>query len=266
MSEQIGHCKHGEFILTAGCQKCIAEWQGTTGDAPFSVGSTTAPPITEAVLLDEPQTVLVKVNPSTDPEVISFYNEALRLQQYAQLRVITTVEDLKPATDDLSIIARVEKWMENRRKEYLKPFQDHIKETNDAFKTLMEPIEQADAVTRQKILAFQLKQKLIREEQERINALRLEAAQLEASRNGGVITESVNLVEVSPEAPRRTETNMGMTGTVKIKKWEVEDLSKVPLDYLMIDAAKVGKVVRAGIPNINGIRIWEETILKVTAR
>ena len=81
----------------------------------------------------ETTTVLVKASPQNDTEVIAFYNEALELLRYAESRVIATAEDLKPATDDLSIIAKVKKGMEEKRKDYLRPFQDHIKETNAAF-------------------------------------------------------------------------------------------------------------------------------------
>ena len=54
----------------------------------------------------------------------------------------------------LDDMVKVKKAMEAKRKDYLKPFQDHVKETNDAFRSLMEPVEIADAVTRGKILAF----------------------------------------------------------------------------------------------------------------
>ena len=211
-------------------------------------------------------TTLVKIKPEADTHVMAFYSEALKLKEYAESRSIIAVEDLAPATVDLSIIARVKKGMEGRRKDYLHPFQEHIKEVNEDYKRLMEPVETADRITREKILTFQLKQKLIREEQEKINALRMEAAKRDAILHNGEISESVNLVEVMPEAPRKTETDLGTAATFKIKKWEVEDLSKVPFDYLMIDAVKIGKVVRAGIPSISGIRIWEEESLRITTK
>jgi len=269
-----GECPHGEFLLNEGCPQCIAErsWIRTASDTPHSVGETAALPKIE---FDEPVvisraspigTALVNINPAADTLVMACYWEALKAKEYAEERVIATVDDLKPATDDLSLIAKLKKAMEEKRKEYVKPLQDHVKAINEAFKTLMEPIETADQITRGKILAFQLQQKLIREAQEKINALRLEAAQRDAALHNGELSESVNLVEVIPPVATTTRTELGSTGIAKIRKWEVEDLSKVPLDYLMIDAAKVGKVVRAGIPSIPGIRIWLEDSLRVTSK
>ena len=210
-------------------------------------------------------TTLVKVAPSNDAEMVAFYNEGLRLRAYAEARAIITADDLKPATDDLSIIANVKKAIEEKRKDYLKPFQEHMKETNDAFKSFIEPIEIADKITRGKILAFQLKQKLIREEQEAINALRLEAAKKEMELKGE-LTESVNLVEVMPPPLTTVRTDMGTASTFMVRKWATIDFSLVPDGLKVIDGVKVGKLVRAGIPSISGIRIWEEPSLRVNTQ
>ena len=210
---------------------------------------------------------LVLIKPEDDTQIQTFYNEAVKARDYAVARVITTVEDLTPATDDLSLIAKLKKAMEEKRKEYVKPLQDHVKAINDTFKTLMEPIEVADTITREKILAFQLKQKLIREEQERINALRLEAAKKEMELKGE-LTESVNLVEVLPELAKRTVTDMGTAGMRDNWKWEVIDLKAVPFDYLMINAAVLTPIVKAskGRIQITGIRIFNEPIIAVNTR
>ena len=209
---------------------------------------------------------LVLIKPEADVEIIAFYSEAIRLREYAEARVITTNDDLIPATNDLTIIARVKRGMEAKRKEYLSPFQNHIKETNEAYKLLMSPIEQADKITRNKILAFSAEQERKRREAEAIESEKLELARREAALNGGEITIDLSPL-VKPEVvPDRVNTELGSTGVMKLRKWEVEDLSKVPLDYMMIDAAKVGKVVRAGIPAISGIRIWEENILRVAPK
>ena len=209
---------------------------------------------------------LVKVKPETDVEIMAFYGEALKLRDYAESRIISTVEDLKPATNDLSIIAKLKKAMEDKRKDYLKPFQDHIKETNDAFRTLMEPIEVADRVTRNKVLTFQAEQERIRRQQEEINRLRMEAAQKEAALNGGVITESVQLVEVAPEAPRRVSADMGTIGQRMIRKYRVVDFAALPDQYKVENSALLNKVVKAGVPSIPGVEIYTEETLTVTSR
>ena len=212
-------------------------------------------------------TTLVKIAPSSDLKVMAFYNQALELQKYAEARVITAVEDLNLAADDLIIIRKVKKGIESSRKDYLQPFQDHTKAINDTFKTLMEPIEIADTITGSKILAFTLKQKLIREEQEKINALRMEAARKEMELKGE-LTESVNLVEVIPPAPKTTQTDMGSSGMRDNWKWEVVDINLVPREYLMINAGVLTPIVKAskGIIVIPGIRVFNEPIIAVNTK
>lgn len=43
-----------------------------------------------------------------------------------------------------------------------------------------------------------------------------------------------------------------------VPKWELEDVSKVPMKYLTVNAVEVNKAVRAGARDIPGLRIWEE--------
>ena len=127
---------------------------------------------------------LVLVKPEADVEIMVFYTQALQLRDYAEARVIITNDDLKPANEDLNIIRTLKKAMEEKRKDYLRPFQDHVKETNEAYKTLMEPIEQADRITEGKMLEFSREQKRKRLEAKAIEAEKLELAKRETELNG----------------------------------------------------------------------------------
>ena len=202
------------------------------------------------------------VRPETDIQVQSWYNEALGLQKYAEARIIKTVDDLKPANDDLVTIRRLRKALEEKRKGYVKPLQDHVKSINDAFKIFSEPIEIADKITSQKILAFTSEQAHIRSEQERINAERMKLAQDEMKLTGE-LTESINLVEVIKEVPTTIKTEVGTTGQRDNWKWEVQDINLVPRGYLMINAGMLTPIVKAskGKLTIPGIKIYNEPIL-----
>jgi len=211
------------------------------------------------------ETALIQIRPDTDEKVVSLYQEAVKLQQYAEARVIQSDGDIKVATDDLSIIAKFKKAIEEKRKEYVGPINEHLKAVNKVFQDFTAPLTEADSITRQKILDYRKEQERIRQEQERINALRLEAARAEMELKGE-LAESVGIVEVKPEQPKHYRTETGTLGTVPIKKWEVVDFKLVPDEYKIIDATKVGKVVRAGVPSIPGIRIWEEETLRITPK
>ncbi len=249
-----GHCKHGEFSLLEGCPQCIAERLGGELKAKLEAKEIESKPIKEVSL------VLVK--PEANIEVIAFYNQALSLRDFAKARIITCNDDLKPASDDLIIIRKVKKAMEEKRKEYLKPFQDHVKETNDAYKTLMEPIEEADKITANKMLAFDVEQKRKIREAEAIETERLALARREEELTG---EHTIDLTPVDkPEAvPERVRTGMGMTGQRDNWKWEVIDVTQVPREYLMINAGMLTPIVKAskGRLVIPGIRIYNEPII-----
>lgn len=215
----------------------------------------------------EQTTALVK-SPRDDTEVMAFYTEALGLQEYAEARVITTTEDLKPATDDLIIIAKVKKGMEGKRKGYVVPLQDQVKEFNNAFKILMAPIEEADRITQEKILAYGKEQNRKRAEQEEVNRLRMEAARKEAALNGGEISESVGLVEVVPEAPRRVSTEMGTVGQRDSWKYEVIDFTLLPDEYKVPDTAMLNTIAKKhhDQKQIPGVRFYNEPILARNVR
>ena len=208
-------------------------------------------------------TAIIKISPSSDAQVMAFYNEAIGLQRYAEARVIKTTEDMKPANDDLNIIRRLRKMMEEKRKEYVSPLNDHVKVINNTFKTLMEPVEIADKITGDKMLAFNREQDRIRREQEEVNRLRQLAAEKDAALHNGEISEPVNLVEVIPEAPRRISTDMGSSGMRDNWVWKLIDIRLVPVDYLMVNVGVLTPVVKAskGRLTIPGIEIYNEPII-----
>jgi len=211
-------------------------------------------------------TALIKVDPRADVEVLRFLAESNQLRDFAEARIITTNDDLKPATDDLAIISKVKKAMEAKRKDYLQPFQEHVKEVNEAYKILMTPVEQADKITRDKMTAFINEQNRKRQAAEAIEAEKLALAKREAELKGGEITVDLTPIEKPIVAPQRTTTDMGSAGLKDHWVFEVTDFALLPDDYKMVDAVKLGKVVRAGLHIIPGVLIENKPSLAVTTR
>lgn len=216
---------------------------------------------------NEPTNALLVIKPEANDEVLPIYAKALKLLDYAEKRVIATAEDIKPATDDLAIISTVKHTLEDKRKEYTQPLQVQVKTINEAFKILMAPIEQADQLTRGKILAYQKEQDRIRTEQEYINAMKLEAAEAEM-RLKGELSESVNLVTISAEAPKRVSTEMGSVTTRENWKWELTDINLLPNEYKIPDIAMLTAIAKKyhDQKQIPGVRFYNEPIIAVNTR
>ena len=210
------------------------------------------------------ETAIIHVRPDADQVVTALYQEGVKLQQYAESRVIASIKDIKEATNDLSIIARLKKALEEKRVGYVAPINEHLKAVNAFFKSFVEPLNQADAITRRKVLEYRAEQERIRLEQERINRLREEAARAEMQLKGE-LTESVGLVQVRDEEPARYRTDSGTLGKAMVWKFEVVDFSLLPNEYKLADMVKIRKVVTAEV-SIPGVKAWQEESLRVTAR
>ena len=198
--------------------------------------------------------------PREDAEVQRMHGEAVALKEYAEARVIATDADQRNAGNDLVLIKNLRKAMEERRVFFTKPLNDQLKEINGDFKALMAPVVEADDITQQKIKDYIKEQQRKRAEEEEINRLRMEAARKEMELKGE-LTEPVDLVEVSAAPPKTVHADVGDIGQRINWKWELVDKKLVPEDYKMLNETLIGKVVRDGIRDIPGIRIYPEASL-----
>jgi len=221
-------------------------------------------PVTEVVM--ETTTAVLNIAPGQDERVVALQNEVMGLLSFAQTRVIVTDQDVAIATDDLSLMAKLKKAIEEKRREYVDPLNAHLKDINEKFKLLSDPLAQADKTTREKVLTYRAEVERKRREIEEINRQAEELARKQASLNNGEFTVDTTPVVAPAAPPAHVRTEAGTLGTQKVRKWEIIDIKLVPDDYKIIDSGRVNKVVKAGIPSIPGIRIWEEDTLRVTTK
>ena len=213
------------------------------------------------------ESALVITNPREDLAIMALYDEANKLLEYANNRVIATLDDTKAATNDLSLIAKLKRAMEAKRKNYLLPFQEHVKEVNDIYKALMAPVETADMVTRNKVMAFNREQERIKAEQEKINALRMEAAAKEAALNNGEIKEAIVLVDVIQPA-KKVIADLASSGMRDNWTYEVMDFAALPNEYKMPNTSMLNATAKSVKDSrvIPGLRIYNEPTMVVRSR
>lgn len=218
-------------------------------------------------------------------------NLALVTENDVEIQLRATVQELLTAAEDVVIMSRADlsqatdlvkaiksrfRDAEDERKRLVKPFNDGVDAINARFKAMTVPLKDAEDGLKGKMLAFQ------QEEERRANeeAARQEKARKEAEEKRRAEAEAqaaesdraplpISLIErpVPPITPQHKPTTYGQTGAVSTvkKQWtfEVEDISKVPAEYLLIDQVKVNQAVRAGARDIAGLRIFEKDILQV---
>lgn len=234
--------------------------------APITEGLTTGKrlQITET-LIEESQSVAV-LRPGEDAEARGWYLESVALLIYAENRTITTTEDNEGANNDLSIISKLKKAMESKKKSLLEPLKAQSDAIRDTYNYLMSPVFEADKLTRDKMLAYDAEQRRIRFEQEEINRKRLEAAQAEM-RLKGELSESTNLIKLNEEQ-RPTVTELGTSGMTAHWKYEVTDFTLLPDEYKVIDNAQLSAIAKShhDKKQVPGVRFYNEPGITNRAR
>ncbi len=270
-----GHCPHGKFDILKGCPQCIEERREQTHIDAYhesqAMAAGTDPNAwrtgeEEQRLEPGTETALV-LKPGEDMEAHGWHQEAMKLLKYAEKRVIATLDDVKVATDDLSIISKLKKAMTEKRKQELEPSKLETEAIRGTYDYLMAPVFKADKITRDKVLAFNQEQERIRLAQEEINRKRTEAAEQEMKLNGE-LSEPVGLVEVAPEAPKRTSTELGTAGRTDHWVYEIVDPLAVPREYLVVDTAMLNAIAKKhhDQKQIPGVRFINKPIITVRGR
>lgn len=218
-----------------------------------------------------PETALVKVKPEADASFALMRQEIIELLTNAEALTVTSLETVGTATSQLSLLAKLKKAVEDRRKEYVDPLNTHVKAINTTFKQLMEPVEKADNIIRGKVTAWRTEQNRLIQEAADIAKQKADTAAREAKLAAdqgkpAPVQEPEQHVVITPKPPAYVHTSTGTLGTMIVHKWELVDKSLVPEEYKMIDTATISRLVKAGIKSIPGIKIWDEDTLRVDAR
>lgn len=145
------------------------------------------------------------------------------------------------------------KCIETKRKEMTEPFRKQVSTINDKAKELTDPLDAVVEIANAKSAAY-----LQRLEEER----KAEEARL---RESAAMLDCAEELYIPP-----VETTVRGNGAIsynkKEMKFNVTDLSKVPLKYLMVDEAAVKRDMALGIITIPGLEIFETTTTKLRVR
>jgi len=187
----------------------------------------------------------------TQKEIQLIQKQVSPVVRRAESYEVETRENVEEASNYLLKIREVEKAIEAKRLEFTKPINQSLKAINSTFKELSSPLEKARKLLTDKILDWR------RKEQERIAAE-------EAKRMEEVRKLQSKGIEV-PELPtiEKTEATIGKTQARKVWTFMVEDFSKVPDIYKMINNVAVNDAIRNGHRIIQGLKIYQEEILAI---
>lgn len=186
-----------------------------------------------------------------DRELIAIKTHTESITEKAKSLVISDEKSGKYATDLVSFIKKAYRKIEAKRKFFTQPLNEHIRDINSEFKTMTEPLKEAEDAIKGKLLSWHA---TLRKRQEAEEKKKLEST--------NKISRNLNLpdVEQPPEAPPSTQVKgaVGKSFTKKVWNFEVEDFPKIPNSLKLLNEVAVRAQIKAGIREIPGIKIFQK--------
>ena len=201
------------------------------------------------------------------PDTIELESQALALVDEARDLTITTVYDFQLADQYLSR----NKTMQREWEEFTRPSCDAAhtawKATIAVRDRILNPLKEWEAAIKRKMAEWRREQEQRRLEAERkANEDARLAAAVDAERNGenGHAEALLNDTAMVPPVILPAVTPAG-TRAVFRKDWKytITDVNAIPREYLMVDTAKIGQVVRAmkEQTKIAGVTVYAEDVV-----
>jgi len=195
--------------------------------------------------------------PEKDKELTQIETRCSRILDKARKIEVTDDKSVEDASTGLKVVRDLKKTIENKRKFFVKPLNDHVKRINEFFKSFSSPLDQADKILNKKILDYQeYKKEQVRKEQEKLRK------KLERQENSGILPLRLKQKEKELQEQLSSKTiqyDSGIKVTTR-KRWtfEVVDIEKVPREYLIVNDKKVNQAIKKGIRDIPGLKIYQK--------
>lgn len=238
--------------------------QGMDFSAVVSLVPGTVPPPVEKVAEPAQVNNLPAVLTMLAPRAVlePFRSKAKDLAAKASAIKVQDQETQLAATTLAGTIKKVAKTVEDARKEYTAPINEHVKAVNGLAKEITTPLDTGMRHLTGQLNQYAAKVELDRRKAEEEARRQAEAEQkrLDAEAKAAGV-EAPIVPEVLPakseKATVRTET--GTSYQRKVWTFEVEKLADVPREYMLLNEKAVNAAIRNGVRSIPGLKILETT-------
>lgn len=204
------------------------------------------------------------------PKIMNIDHAKTALRPYvAEIdKMVSAADDLKIETEadnQRAVVLgtsakKLAKQIDDKRKQIIADPNDFVKSVNSFAKIFTDKLGVVEDTLKRKISQYRVAQEQKRREEEK--RAREEAAKIQAALNADAEKKGIEAPQVVapiiPKAPAAVRTETGAASGRKVWTFELEDLDKVPREWLRLDEIKVRDAIRAGVRDIPGIRIFEE--------
>lgn len=156
---------------------------------------------------------------------------------------------------------KLNKTIEAKKKRIIEQPNDFIKAIRNFCKMFQDQLAKVESTVKQKITIYQTNRELERrkaEEEARKAAKELQRKIDKEAKKTGVEAPQIE-APVIPEPPKVTRTDSGTSHIRKEWTFEITEPWSVPREYMKIDEQAIRKAIKAGIREIAGVRIYQET-------
>ena len=192
-------------------------------------------------------------------------NKAELIVREARETAVRDKDSLTTAVDFLGKIATAKKEVDSRRRFFVDPLNQQVKNINDLFRNYSDPLGEADRIVRNKVLVYQAEEarRVAEEQQKALEEAKAQAEEASKHPTEEFVPIPINIVE---EPEKTVRADAGSATTRQVWTFKIVDPSQVPDEYKVIDEKKIAAVVKAGVRSIPGVEIYSTSSLVVTGR
>jgi hypothetical protein len=183
-----------------------------------------------------------------EQEIVRLWNRAEQIRDTILTMTIESVDDYKKALEYLLSLSVIKLELDSKRQFFSKPLYDQMRRVNAYFDQYLKPIEEADKILRQKIVQYRaLKWEEFKQQEKEI---------YERIKNE-LGSADLPPVVVTPTLAKNEVVSGGEINFRVVKKWTIEDETKLPREYLKPDEKKIAEAVKKG-EEIPGVKVYTE--------
>lgn len=165
--------------------------------------------------------------------------------------VIETTDDLTQATSLLSQLNRQLDAIKAHKEEKTKPLNTALRAIRDDYRPYEEALNDAIASLKTKMNTYATRLAIEQKEQQ---------DKILSDKRTSTETK-INKLATLDDKPTEATTEQGSVKFYTVKKWRVVDMTKVPLDYLVVNEDAVKQAIKEDTP-VPGIEFYEEQALR----
>lgn len=190
--------------------------------------------------------------------------EVLKLQKEFPTMSVKSAEDATKVTEWANGLNTRLKRVEELRKSFVAPLNDHVKMINNMFKMQSEPLEKMLAGVKRLLSDFYLEEQRKADiEDERKRKIR-EAANAKREEKGQ--SEIIIPVAQVARVDSTLKTSTGKSTATKVWQFEIINEDAIPREFCISDDRKIREAIKNGAREIAGVRVYEDYKMSLTGR